>query len=277
MKRYELTHIKALAAMVCVLGALAASCSRGGGAEKIDDIPSVLFPGTLWAFEDDGSVIDFADNPSISSVRAIVHQSDDKNGSFKKGDIEVKSGVLLNTELTSDFIHLASGDASFWAQKNQVAVNALQAVTVMDCVALRGSGESVKIEAEQLVALFNDESSEGCRIFVPEYGEALSVSSRDFVSAEKIDIKCVAMMAVAKSQKNDEDKKDLYTQALSLDPCQALKDRIEAALKALEKPRSSFLRLSIPPLKNSGRYGVNMSEIMKGLNDNGVTEDPFMR
>ena len=268
--------ILAAAAIGLALGAGLSSCTRTQE-EAAADIPCVLFPGTLWAFDEKGAAVDFADNPSISSVRAIVRQSDAKDGSYRKGDVEVREGRLLDTDLVSNFIRLGAGDASFWAQKDQVAVNALQAVTVMDCVALRANGESVKIAAEQLVARFNEEDGEGCSIFVPEYGEALSLSSKDFVSAEEVDIKCVAIMAVAKSQKNDEDKKDLYNQALSLESCQALKDRIEAALKALEKPRSSFLRLSIPPLKNSGRYGVNMGEIMKGITDNGVTEDPFLR
>jgi len=253
------------------LTALLSSCKKEVPVPPAENLPSVLFGGSLWAFDDQGNAIPFAENPASLSCHALVYQEDSPDGQYKKGDIQLRTG-FLNSDLSTDFIRLGVGDSSFWAQKGQVAVNAAEAVTVMDATATLENGESIKIAAEQLLALFLDDLSS---VYIPEYGQRLTLPASDFVSKEKVDIDCVALMAVARSQKNVEDKKDLFNQALSLEPCQALKDRINAELKSLEKPKSSFLRLTIPPMKNSGRYGVNMGEIMKGINDKGVTKDPF--
>ena len=89
-----------------------------------------------------------------------------------------------------------------------------------------------------------------------------------------------------KDEKGYENKKALLEEALALDGVSdAVRSMLQKELDSLvpppspvaTKPKSAFQAVSMPKQlpKSKSRYSVNMGEMMKTINDAGVTEDPF--
>ena len=101
-------------------------------------------------------------------------------------------------------------------------------------------------------------------------------SSRDY------DLQAADLFISAKEASAVSEKRALLTQALALAgisrPVRAMLEKeLSLAVEPPKAPapRTSFQAVSIPRQKTSSRYGVNMSELMKTVNEAGITKDPF--
>ena len=100
------------------------------------------------------------------------------------------------------------------------------------------------------------------------------------------DAKAAELFVRTKDEKTYDAKKKLLDEALAIEGISgAVQSMLKKELASLvpppppvaAKPKSAFQAVSMPKQlpKSKARYSVNMSEMMRTINDAGVTEDPF--
>lgn len=99
------------------------------------------------------------------------------------------------------------------------------------------------------------------------------------------DEQAAALFVRMKDEKGYEVQRTLLMEALALESISsAVHDMLQKELDLLvpppppaAKPKSAFQAVSLPKQlpKSKSRYSVNMGEMMRTINDAGVTEDPF--
>ena len=278
--------------VACIL--LTVSCKKDLPAQP-DLIPALVLGGSFWAPDSNGKMEYLSDLPQGQILSAFP--SRDKKAKFV---LETKSACSNSRDdEIRNYVHVSaeiSGRTDVWVQEDALILNA-RPVLLVDAMPFafsinedqsHFSDSRTTIPANTIVALHEDEISLDylkvsylnpsddkksliCTGYIPNPHPFLSTSENDF-SAIRLYSKASGLPLHEKDA-----KKALLDEALALENLSPkVRTMIQAERKKLDPPKNvSYERVRIPTSLQGGsksRYGVNMSELLKG-----GTEDPWAK
>ena len=266
------------------------------------NIPAVVLDGGFWQLNGQ-NLMEYVMPASKGTAVLAYPNTDEKETSAVQTMRAVHDAA---GEEAHDYVHVvfagnagAADDNGLWVREENIAFPASTVVLVDEMPFVPESqGNSPqfdnaqeKIPANTIIALHRTEMwLDFLKVswLSPEDNSAEHPVSRirtgfipnphPFFSEGQGDVSAIRLLEKSGETEDKEEKKTLLNEALALDLSPKVRASLEAALKELEpppQPMVSYERIHIPSLlklSTKSRYGVNMSELLKG-----GTEDPWAK